>query len=484
MNQTPETNTHVQHLVEDLEDKNISPERLEELYTLLRTSPEARRIYCDHMSFAALLQHEALNLDAQDKLLPLPGTNQRKRRKAMVRAFSMAAAAIVALAVIAHFILLPKQSAYASYTLSQGAACTVTHASPSEDHPESSITAGSTVNLKSGELTVKIPGATTLFVKAPASLHFKTLHEIELLNGDLWASSSSKQGQLSILSGGYIIEDIGTKFGVLQSPNKPLEVHLIEGKVKITYKSSEVITLDQPSAISLPKPDNTNHITLNYGPFTHTPEVINIDFAPHGSTHGVRSEKPYWNHLLTGREWNQRHWGIQPNSDDPSSSTPLKNSKGKACKIGVILVGGDETRSLNAYSLDDPARKFGDALLDDYLYMQVRYKNQTDITSSVILTGLNEDTTYTLQVFSSSKSYKLDDKLDHHDTEFRVHHKDGTIEQSNEVDERKPIIFDKLKPFKHEKYGTVITFDWGWLSNSIDINRDYTILNGLILTEN
>ncbi|MBK1832353.1 FecR domain-containing protein [Verrucomicrobiaceae bacterium R5-34] len=467
----------VQNLTEDLEDQNISPERLEELCTLLRNSPEARQVYLENMSFAALLQHEARNLDAQDKLPQIPAIDRRQERKAMVRAFSLAAAAIVALAVIAHFILLPKQQpAYASYTLSPGASCTISHASSTEDQPEASITAGTRVNLKSGGLTVKIPGSTTVYVHAPASLHFKSLHEIELHSGELWARSESPEGKLTILTEGYSIEDIGTQFGVLQRPNAPLEVHLIEGAVKIHRHKSEVITLKRPSGVSLANAEKPDMIDLDCGPFPNPFEIVQIDFGPENSIYEVRDDGTYWNELARTttpkRSWHKAF-----------SNHVIKNSRGTKTDLGIVMTTHGKLKNHSAFALDDPEREFGDSLLDDYLYLRADEPQTNQIFSSVILTGLKADAIYSLEVFASSKLYLLDGSPDYHDTDLRVHHSEGSLEDRNEAGSAAPIVFNQLKPVIHEKYGPVLILDWGWIHNTTDKERDWALLNGLILTE-
>lgn len=474
--------SHIQSLIEDFEGRHISQEKLEELYSLLRASPEAREIYWDYMTLSTLLQHEALNLQAQDKLLPLPGTNRKKQKKTMIRAFSLAAVAIVALAAIAHFIILPKHNLQASYTLSHGAQCTVSHASHSEDHSDEVILPGSKVNLKTGELTVKLPDFITLHAKAPASLHFITLHEIELHSGEVWANSSSKKEQLTILTDGYSIQDIGTKFGVIQRENEAPEVHLIEGAVKISHKNSDVITLDAPAAVSLLSPKRAHKITLDYGPFAKSNNIVNIDFAPDTGNHSVRAGKAHWNQLHTKADWPTRAWGKPFVAGGATHDTSLKNSRGEDSPVGVILIPSSKAHVLNAFSLDDPSRLYGDPLLDDYLCMKAE-KGRRDIISSLVLTSLEKDKTYKLQVFSSSKTYPLYGVDDHHDTEIRIRHRNGASEGKNAPDEAKPIVFSGLRPLDHPQYGSAIIIDWGWIHNQTDKMPDWAILNGLILTE-
>ena len=393
---------HIHRLIENLHDQTITPDQLEELYELFRSSAEARNAYWDHIKLASLLQIEAKNLAEQGDVVPLPSVDSGHRRSLMARSFSIAAAAAI-IALVTHFFLLKQAVPYAHYQISDGTSHSVIQGDDSVGLPPSVITEGSQVIVESGELTMTLPDSTTLVIQGPASLHVSRFHNIDIQSGKIWASSPSGNEPLTLTAGNYSIEDIGTKFGVIAKFGKPLEVHLIEGTVNIYHKGEDLITLDKPEAVAMHNEDNSQKIALNFGPFTSHQEVINIDFACSRNNHSVRAGEANWNQLHTDENWPRQEWGGNPIVHKDKPIKTIQNSRGENSPVGVILIPNKKISLHTSFAQHDSAFMFGDPLLDDFIHLRKNGAGYNNLYSQIVVTGLDADASYTLKVFSAAK---------------------------------------------------------------------------------
>ena len=268
MNQKSFSHSDIMALLEGLDDGTLQPEEREELFDLLVSSAEARKVYHEYMGFVAVLQHEA-QTQAEKNLLPiLPGSGRKRVRKNFSRAMIYAAAIILIAAVVAKFVMAPEAVPYARVIASADVVWDLTQGDVGENTPPNVITPGSIIHVQRGVLNISLPDDTELIVEGPAKLRFpESLYQPELERGRLWIDSDFGETPFSVVTGEYLLKDIGTRFGVFAEEN--LEVHVFEGKVQVINRKSneELATLEARDAISVASAGKSFVIPLISGPF-------------------------------------------------------------------------------------------------------------------------------------------------------------------------------------------------------------------------
>ncbi|MCP5535970.1 MAG: FecR domain-containing protein [Akkermansiaceae bacterium] len=255
-------------LIEGLDDGTLDAKEREQLHDLLLSSAEARKVYHDYMGFVAALQSEARTQAEKDLLPVLPGANRRGVRKNFTRSILYAAAILVIMAVAARFIMAPEAVPYASVTPSADIIWNLSQGDAAKDTPPGVITPGSTVHVTHGSLNISLPDGTELILEGPAALHFpESLYQPELQKGRLWVDSNVGKESFSITTNGYLVKDIGTRFGVFAGDS--LEVHVFEGEVQLVEPQSneKQASLKANEAIRVVSKGKTSVIPLAAGPF-------------------------------------------------------------------------------------------------------------------------------------------------------------------------------------------------------------------------
>jgi len=78
----------------------------------------------------------------------------------------------------------------------------------------------------------------TAVLEGPAALGFRSEKSLHLENGRGRFRLSAPGRELSVTGPSFTTVDMGTEFGVIENPDKPDELHVIEGKVKMVLTGS------------------------------------------------------------------------------------------------------------------------------------------------------------------------------------------------------------------------------------------------------
>ena len=211
----------------------------EELMSSLAGDEETRRAYLDYFEMSSLLHLEAESQDEQDKL-PFVGDRRLQRRN--FRWSLAAAAAVVALlGVIAALIAVREPDLHGiGFRVAPETDFRIQDGIEAEESGEWQICDGSRIRVLTGLLGFQTDCGTRLLVEGPADVGFPKLDRPVVRSGWLWIDSGDSGERFEVEAEGYVVRNVGTRFGVLVRDDKSVEVHLHRGRVEIDSSSAEI----------------------------------------------------------------------------------------------------------------------------------------------------------------------------------------------------------------------------------------------------
>ncbi len=281
--------------LEELEEGTLEPSQCEDLMAMLNRSPAARRAYLEFFQQSAILRMEAAKLHEQG-LLPVVRRAPKTRRS--FRASVFAAAALVALAaVVAALIVVtrPKPARLAAEAAPETRWSIDGVAQLSGKEPIF-VVEGSTVNVLSGTVRLKVESGGLLVLQGPANVAFPTLHRPQLLHGWIWVDASKTDEPFLIEAAGLQVRDIGTRFGVRVPTEGAVEVHLVGGRVEVLgSKSGEVLgdLREGGKAFAFTTKGEEEELPLTADPFPDLPSLIKLP-ANYRTTVLGQAPTGYW----------------------------------------------------------------------------------------------------------------------------------------------------------------------------------------------
>ncbi len=239
-------------------DNDLTPEQFDELQKYLQNSQQARAQYLDYVDL-----HNVLDLELAPKAVTQPGTskvipidriirrqNRRSRRIALAAA---AAILIIALVTMKLFFIDTTRPPTLAFETSPGTQFTITH-DGSEEAPVGQIMEkGSRLQLSQGTVELTFGSGVKSIVMAPADLTLRDDNQLYLSQGTAWFHVPKEAIGFRVKTKDLNIIDLGTEFGVLAKPNDHDEIHVIQGKVKVTAnrvrKESAILTANEARRI-------------------------------------------------------------------------------------------------------------------------------------------------------------------------------------------------------------------------------------------
>ncbi|MFZ9936455.1 MAG: LamG-like jellyroll fold domain-containing protein [Luteolibacter sp.] len=279
----------------ELEDGSLDPAQRDELMSLLDESRAARRLYAEYFALSVGLEAQARYLDQQGKLPVLADVLRPWR---MFRRSLLAAAALVAIGTIVAALVVVKRPEPRRLTAAATADARwmVDGLAQSPAASEWKVTAGSTVQVLSGTVKLRLDPGAAMVMQGPAKASFPELDKPVLNDGWLWIDSGESGEAFEIKTPNLLVRDIGTRFGVRVPEKGPDEVHLVKGKVEVLAKSTRktIATLEPDGrGLAIAATGKPATLALARDPF---PGLADLLVAPGNYPTTVRSQNPagYW----------------------------------------------------------------------------------------------------------------------------------------------------------------------------------------------
>ncbi len=214
-------------LFQALEDGVASREELDRLARLLRTSPEVREAYCEHMLFAAALHTEAVDRQRlmEEDVWPI----QRRSKAWRIGVPVLAAAALLVLAGVVLSLFAVKPPPRALVRGSEKAQWSFEAGGIDETRD---FTKDSRMVVERGTVRLDFSSGTSVWLDAPATLVIRTRMEVELEEGQGWFDVAKSDKGFSVLTKTLRAVDLGTSFGIATA-RIGAEVHVTSGEVRV-----------------------------------------------------------------------------------------------------------------------------------------------------------------------------------------------------------------------------------------------------------
>lgn len=230
-------------------DGDLTAEEFAELEHKLGESPEARARFLDHVDLHVLLG-QTLSQSQHATITDYREANVKRWRPRPRTWMTLAAAAVILLTAVIHQIVVtsgpqriagptnPSNSAtvpsLASIEASEDAIYQVTHANHgSKTLPGDALAAGSRLTLTRGTTNIRFSSGVLGTIKAPADIEIVSATRIQQHEGHALYNVPASAIGFEVVTHELQIEDLGTEFGVISSPEKPDEIHLLVGKVAV-----------------------------------------------------------------------------------------------------------------------------------------------------------------------------------------------------------------------------------------------------------
>ncbi len=282
-------------ILQDLEDGTLSEDQRNSLMEDLESSPVIRQAYLEYFQQSAVFRMEGAKMHELG-LLPVVDLSNHSSRL-FKRSLVAAAALILVCAILATLIAIKRE---APGTLNVAVVAdtewSVDGNPQSPDARKLTVTQGSTVNVLSGTVELRLESGATIVLQGPAEATFPELHQPILKHGWLWVDSGDTTLPFEVLTPYLTIRDIGTRFGVRVPETGSVEVHLIEGQLVIEPREGrKTITTLNPGneGVIIPPEGKPIGMTLAYDPFPDLPDLLAAK-ANYRTTLMSQSPIGYW----------------------------------------------------------------------------------------------------------------------------------------------------------------------------------------------
>ncbi|NWK55740.1 hypothetical protein HW115_08970 [Verrucomicrobiaceae bacterium N1E253] len=227
--------------IQTMLDGTISEEEFRHLEDELIANPEARQIY---YSYISLHQGLEFRLSRSSSTSSASGTHaiqglaesrlKRQRARARKLAVISAAALILISLVSMRFFLIQEQASSnpLDFKTSPGTLFTLTHSSPEAAEQGFILEKESRLQISQGSVELNFPSGVRAIVQAPADLTLHNDNQLYLGTGTGWFHVPEQARGFTVITREMKIIDLGTKFGVVSTPQTDDEIHVFKGMVE------------------------------------------------------------------------------------------------------------------------------------------------------------------------------------------------------------------------------------------------------------
>lgn len=281
--------------LQELEEGTLDPAKRDDLMALVARSPAAQRTYLGHFEISAMLRAEAA-IHAEQGALPKVARFDPPSRW-FRRSILAAAALLVLTAAVAAFLQVARPETPVLYlTASAGTRWSASGDARNANGKTASVREGSTLRVTSGSVELRLESGATMVVQGPATVSFPKISHPVLRSGWLWIDSGGSGEKFKLNTPDLRIRNLGTRFGVGVPAEGPAEVHLISGKLEVSFESAPGKILElvpEGCGLAILPQGEPTPVALARDPF---PEIASLLAAPAAYTNTVRSQNPvsYW----------------------------------------------------------------------------------------------------------------------------------------------------------------------------------------------
>lgn len=210
---------------------DLNPEDQADFEAHLAHDSKAIDLLCMHALMDASLKQSTLVAAA----LPAERLLEKQRRRAL--GISMASAATVTLiaALILRWIMVPAAESFAQISITPGTAYSIQTKGSAE--PDAKLDFGDTLIVSQGIAEIAFADGSRCVAEAPARITLHDRKHAHLSNGQAFFEIAKGSEGFMVTTSDLKIVDLGTAFGIDDRAEHQPQVHVIDGRVRVTTLS-------------------------------------------------------------------------------------------------------------------------------------------------------------------------------------------------------------------------------------------------------
>lgn len=226
-------------LISRCADGGASDKDWKELSTLLSENPEAFEAYCTHSEICSSLEWVfGSEIDLSEILRRqakiVNETRLREHRRTRLIALATAAAITIVSLTYASFRILDARPG-ATLRANAVAAWNISNAEGVAGDTGATLRKGDRLRLSRGAVEITLGTGVKGIIEAPADIRLLGKNRLEMREGHAHFDAPGEAAKgFTVVSEGFEVVDLGTRFGISLIDGLPGEVHLFEGKVQVT----------------------------------------------------------------------------------------------------------------------------------------------------------------------------------------------------------------------------------------------------------
>lgn len=216
-------------------DGDLPAGEVAELERLLLEDAQARETYGRLVELHNALETRFAAGTAVERMavVPVERIISRQRRR-VVKGFLLAAAAILIVSAAAMWMVLAPEPpvSVGTFRIAPDSRFSLTYEGEGEAPDGNQLAVGSRLRLAEGAMEGVFESGVRLVIEAPCDLRVLAKDRVALEEGVAWFRVPAKATGFTVETPELAVVDLGTEFGVVCAPDRPNEVHVIEGSVE------------------------------------------------------------------------------------------------------------------------------------------------------------------------------------------------------------------------------------------------------------
>lgn len=244
----------VKEWIQKMLDGSISPQEFELLQDEMERDAEARQLYYEYVMLEQGLQFRLTRKAQQAGISGLAEARLREQRKKTLKWAAVSAiAASVLLAISLQFFFIHNSPPELKFASSPGTKFTLSHSTEGVVEADK-MQVGSRMLVSQGAVELNFDSGVRAVISSPADITMLAEGVLQMNEGSGWFDVPKGAVGFTVLTKEFEVVDLGTRFGVLSSPDEEDQVHVFQGEVKVSairgQKEERVLSVDKAVRVS------------------------------------------------------------------------------------------------------------------------------------------------------------------------------------------------------------------------------------------
>ncbi|GAA5497052.1 hypothetical protein Rhal01_03240 [Rubritalea halochordaticola] len=230
----------IHQLIHKMFDGVITPEEFAQLQAEMKRGSAVRELYYEYAAMEQRLQFRLGRHAAQAGVAGLSELRLIRQRKRTIKVASLTAlAASILLAIGLSLLFIKDTPQQLEYAYAPGTKYELTHAEGTGEVDGPLMKMGSRMVVTQGTVELKFESGVRAVISAPADMTLLSGSVLQMPEGRAWFDVPREAIGFKVLTKEMEVVDLGTTFGVVSDPSSGDEVHVFQGKVRVSTLAGE-----------------------------------------------------------------------------------------------------------------------------------------------------------------------------------------------------------------------------------------------------